>query len=148
MLTLWLRPGVRTGEPYLLSCARRIIAPENELVKKNFRALGECRFILIAEQVIYLLGYKFYIRKEGKKMKIRVIGKAHLKGVSKKNGNPYDFIQIHYNGPAYGVTGDAALTANLDPARINFDSIAIPGDYNLEFDNRGFPVVFDPIPGK
>ena len=33
-------------------------------------------------------------------MKIKVIGKARLKGVSKKTGNPYDFIQVHYNGKA------------------------------------------------
>lgn len=31
-------------------------------------------------------------------MKIKLIGKAHLKGTSKKTGNPSDFIQVHYNG--------------------------------------------------
>lgn len=81
-------------------------------------------------------------------MKIRVIGKAHLKGTSKKNGNPYDFIQLHYNGPAQGVVGSAALTVNLDPTKVNFDSIAVPGDYIVEFDNRGYPVEFAPAPGK
>lgn len=31
-------------------------------------------------------------------MSIKVIGKAHCKDTSKKTGNPYDFIQVHYNG--------------------------------------------------
>ena len=43
-------------------------------------------------------------------MKIKVISKAHLKGTSKKTDNPYDFIQVHYNGPARGVEDLAALT--------------------------------------
>ena len=81
-------------------------------------------------------------------MKIRVIGKAHMNGTSKRTGNPYDFIQVHYNGPARGVTGLAALTVNLDPAMVRFDSITVPGDYNVEFDNRGYPVTFEPVPGK
>ena len=47
-------------------------------------------------------------------MKIKVIGKAHREGVSKKSGNPYNFNQVHYNGPDRGVEGMAALTLNLD----------------------------------
>ena len=35
MLTLWRLPGVRTGEPCLLSCAKRIIAPEKPGVKEK-----------------------------------------------------------------------------------------------------------------
>lgn len=81
-------------------------------------------------------------------MKIRVIGKAHLKGTSKRTGKPYDFIQAHYNGPARDVTGLAALTVNLDPAMVDFNSIIVPGDYNVEFDQRGYPVVFQSVPGK
>ena len=73
-------------------------------------------------------------------MKIRVIGKAHLKGPSKKTGAPYDFIQVHYNGPARGVEGLAALVANLDPALHPFADIIIGGEYSLEFDNRGYLV--------
>lgn len=49
-------------------------------------------------------------------MKIKVIGKAHREGVSKKSGNPYNFNQVHYNGPDRGVEGMAALTLNLDPS--------------------------------
>ena len=75
-------------------------------------------------------------------MTIKVIGKAHLKGVSKKTGHPYDFIQIHYNGLARGVEGMAALTASLDPGLYPFADVAIGNEYALEFDNRGYPVSF------
>ncbi len=81
-------------------------------------------------------------------MKIKVIGKAHLKGTSKKTGNPYDFIQLHYNGPARGVVGLAAKTFSLDPSIFRFDSIVVPGDYIVEFDNRGYPVEFSPVSNK
>ena len=52
-------------------------------------------------------------------MKIRVIGRSHLQGTSKKTGRPYDFIQVH-NGKAFGVEGLAALTLFLDP-KANLD---------------------------
>lgn len=81
-------------------------------------------------------------------MKIRVIGKARLTGTSKRTGNPYDFIQIHYNGYARGVDGEAAMTLSLDPSQVHYGSIVVPGDYNVEFDQRGYPVVFQPVPGK
>ncbi len=43
-------------------------------------------------------------------MRITVIGKQHLKGVSKKTNNSYDFIQLYYNAPAQRVEGVAAKT--------------------------------------
>lgn len=79
-------------------------------------------------------------------MKIHVVGKAHLKGIAKKTQNPYDFIQLHYLGAARGVEGKAALTLSLDPGQFPYDRIAVPGDYLVDFDNRGFPVDFYPVP--
>ena len=78
-------------------------------------------------------------------MKIKVIGKAHLKGVSKKTGNPYDFIQVHYNGKARGVEGLAALTVSLDPHDYPFADVIVGCEYNVEFDNRGYIVEFLPV---
>ena len=75
-------------------------------------------------------------------MKIKVVGKAHFQGTSKKTGSPYDFIQVHYLGHARGVVGDAALTAALDPSLVNYDTLPIPCDATLDFDGRGFPVEF------
>jgi len=44
------------------------------------------------------------------------------------------------------VIGEAALTLSLDLSQARFDSIIVPGDYMVEFDNRGFPVEFGPAP--
>lgn len=79
-------------------------------------------------------------------MKIKVVGKAHLQGTSKKTGNPYDFIQVHYLGRAPGVIGDAALTLNLDPHMYPYEKITIPSDCVVDFDGRGFVVDFYPVP--
>jgi len=87
-------------------------------------------------------------KRRKRKMKIKVVGKAHLEGTSKKTGRPYDFIQIHYLGRARGVIGDAAMTASLDPQMVDFDCLKVPCDAILEFDGRGYPVEFTPVPGK
>ena len=41
--------------------------------------------------------------------------------------------------------GDAALTCNLDPSLVMFGDIHVGSEYTLEFDNRGYPVVFLPV---
>ena len=78
-------------------------------------------------------------------MRIKVLGKAHLEGVSKRTGKPFDFNQIHYLGSARGVEGQAALTQSLDPVQHPIDSIKVGEDYKIEFDNRGYPVCFELI---
>ena len=77
-------------------------------------------------------------------MKIMVYGKAHLEGVAKKTGNPYNFNQVHYLGKARGVVGQAALTLALDPFDYPIERIEVGKEYNVEFDNRGYVVDFAP----
>lgn len=74
----------------------------------------------------------------------KIIGKARRTGVSKRTGQNYDFVEIHYIAPARGVVGEAALTATIDPTLYPFDKI-VPGPYNLDFDNRGSLVALVPI---
>ncbi len=81
-------------------------------------------------------------------MKIKVVGKDHLAGTSKKTGNPYDFIQVHYLGRSRGVEGDAALTVSLAPSVYPFEKIPVPCEAVLGFDGRGYPVEFTPIPAS
>ena len=81
-------------------------------------------------------------------MKIKVIGKAHLEGKSRKTGRDYNFNQIHYLGSAFGVEGQAALTQSLDPAHYPYDSISIGAEYNIEFDNRGYVVTFERVTAR
>lgn len=77
-------------------------------------------------------------------MKVKAIGKAHLQGVSKRTGKPFDFIQVHYNGKVRGVEGLAALNLTLDPKDHPFDDIVVGQEYIVEFDNRGYIVEFAP----
>lgn len=81
-------------------------------------------------------------------MRIKIYGKAHLEGTSKKTGNAYNFNQVHYLGPARGVEGLAALTLSLDPATYPIESIRVNEDYNVEFDNRGYIFSFEPVDKK
>ena len=81
-------------------------------------------------------------------MKIKVYGKAHMEGVSKKTGNPYNFNQVHYLGKARGVEGQAAMTLMLDPKDYPIGSIVVGEEYNVEFDNRGYVVEFAICPRR
>ncbi len=78
-------------------------------------------------------------------MKIKVIGKAHREGTSKKTGAAYDFLQVHYNGPDRGVEGLAALVLNLDPSLIPYADIKLNAEYEVDFGPRGYVVGFTPV---
>lgn len=81
-------------------------------------------------------------------MKIKVYGKAHLEGTSKRTGDFYNFNQVHYLGKARGVEGQAALTLSLHPTDYPIDSIVVGAEYNVEFDNRGYVVEFSPVSAR
>lgn len=70
-------------------------------------------------------------------MKIKVIGKAHLKGHSNRTGNDFDFLQFHYLGTDPHVEGQAAMTVNVDPNFIDFASVVIGGTYEVDYGPRG-----------
>lgn len=78
-------------------------------------------------------------------MRIKVYGKAHLEGIAKKTGNPYNFNQVHFLGKARGVEGLAAQTLALDPFDYPIDCIEVNREYDVEFDNRGYVVGFSPV---
>lgn len=78
-------------------------------------------------------------------MRIKVIGKQHLQGTSKRTNNPYNFIQIHHVSPARGVEGLAARTFSLDPNLMLFDDIKVDAEYDVDFDQSGYVVSFLPV---
>ena len=80
-------------------------------------------------------------------MKIKVIGKAHLEGTSKRTGNSYNFHRIYYNAPARGVEGVAAKDLTLEPYQVSYASIQVGGEYQVEFDERGGVVSFEAVKG-
>lgn len=70
-------------------------------------------------------------------MKIKVYGKVHLSGTSKKTGNKYDFIQLHCLVSQRGVQGEAAKVISVSPDIVNFDSIIVGKSCAVEFDFDG-----------
>ncbi len=81
-------------------------------------------------------------------MKVRIIGKVHREGIAKKTNKPYDFIEIHFTGPARGVIGEAAITKTIDPEVFKFDDLTVPGDYLMECDPYGAVLSLAPALGK
>ena len=70
-------------------------------------------------------------------MKIKVYGKVHLSGTSKKTGNKYDFIQLHGLVPQRGVEGEAAKVISISPDIVNYDSIMVGKSCAVEVDFDG-----------
>lgn len=71
-------------------------------------------------------------------MKIKVFGKVHLSGTSKKTGKKYNFIQLHCAVPQRGVDGEAAKVISVSPDLVDYDAI-IPGktcSVEVDFDGR------------
>lgn len=83
-------------------------------------------------------------------MRVKIVGKVHREGISKKSGRAYAFNEVHYTAPARGILGEAAKTVTMDADVFPFESIA-PGIYEMEFDDTGRPVALtplQPVPGK
>lgn len=70
-------------------------------------------------------------------MVIKIMGKAHPKGHSKRTGNDYDFLEFHYMGKKDGVIGDAALQITCNPSVVDFNSVVIGGLYDVEYGPTG-----------
>lgn len=70
-------------------------------------------------------------------MKIKVLGKAHLQGHSDRTGRDYNFLQFHYLGHDPQVEGQAAMTVTVDPGLIDFASVVVGGDYEVDYGPRG-----------
>lgn len=77
-------------------------------------------------------------------MKIKVYGKQHLSGVSKKTGKNYDFIQLHCLVPQRGVEGEAAKVISVSPSVVDYASIALGKICSIELDFDGRVVSVSP----
>lgn len=81
-------------------------------------------------------------------MKVTVLGKAHLHGISQKTGNPYDCTEIHYLGHRRGVEGQAAIAKFVSADVIKADDVHINQTYDLEYDERGQICALTPCVSK
>ena len=104
-----------------------------------------CCFTVLFTKFLSQLGRKNKSVRNTKRMKIKIYGKVHLEGTSKRTGNACNFNQVHYLPPSRGVEGLAAKTLNLDPATYPLNRIILNTDYNVEFDDRGYPAEVSPV---
>lgn len=70
-------------------------------------------------------------------MVIKIEGKQHMQGVSKKTGNKYDFITVHTLMKLPYVDGLAAVTKNIGVDVIAYDRINVGSYYDFQTDFNG-----------
>lgn len=71
-------------------------------------------------------------------MIIKVIGKQHRSGTSKKTGKPYDFSEVYFLGDNRYVEGQMGMSCIVDPAQVPFAQIVVGGEYVAEFGPGGY----------
>lgn len=70
-------------------------------------------------------------------MIVKLEGKQHLKGVSRRTGSPYDFITIHFLQKSANVDGLAAMTKNISPSIVDYDRLIVGQHYDFQTDLDG-----------
>lgn len=79
-------------------------------------------------------------------MVVKVIGKQHMEGTSKKSGNEYNINIVHCIGRDPQVNGFAAMNVTLNAKDYPLDTILLDKEYNLDYGPRGFVVGFTRVP--
>ena len=77
-------------------------------------------------------------------MKVTVVGKEYVCGTSKKTGQPFESVLAHVTYLKMGVQGVAVESIWLDPITCPLASVVIDGVYNVDRDNRGRLLAFEP----
>lgn len=75
-------------------------------------------------------------------MKINVIGKVARKGISKKNGKPYDNTVVFGTYDAYMVEGQACDSFWLNATEHPLESIEVGASYVVERTPKGYVTGF------
>ena len=73
-------------------------------------------------------------------MKVKVVGKQHREGVSKKSGKEYSMNLAYCEYSAKDVEGVMTGDFIVPDSLVNFSSIVVGGVYIFDFDNRGYLV--------
>lgn len=77
-------------------------------------------------------------------MRVKVLGKQNLQGVSRKTGKEFNSNVVHVMFQKNGVDGDAVQTIWLDPQTYPLASIKLGQTYNVDYDSAGFLLGFTP----
>ena len=75
---------------------------------------------------------------------VKVFGKVHRKGTSKKSGKDYDFVELHMAVPKQGVIGESAERKIVDASFCDIEKLAL-GVYNADFGPDGNLLSLTPI---
>lgn len=75
-------------------------------------------------------------------MIIKVIGKQHRAGTSKKTGKPYDFSEVYFLGENRYVEGQIGMSCTVDPSQVPFSQIVLGAEYVAEFGPSGYLETF------
>lgn len=70
-------------------------------------------------------------------MIVKIEGKEHRQGTSRKTGRDYDFFVLHFVAPQAGVEGNAAVQKIVDPSIMDYDKILVGLYYELTPDLNG-----------
>ena len=78
-------------------------------------------------------------------MVVKVVGKQHLEGISKKSGKPYSNTVVYILNSKNGVEGQEASSVWLDDKQFPVTNVVLNQDYSIEYDRGGYVVDFRPL---
>lgn len=76
-------------------------------------------------------------------MRVVLIGKEHMQGISKKTGNPYSFNIAHIERNESGVEGKVGDKVFLDTDKFPLTDLLLGATYDLEYNSRGRVAQFE-----
>ena len=77
-------------------------------------------------------------------MNLKIYGKAHIQGKSKKTGKDVDFYVVHLLMPDPNIEGMAAVQKTVNPSLIKYENIIVNQYYDIEPDFNGNIISFKP----
>lgn len=79
------------------------------------------------------------------KMKVTVLGKEKMQGVSKKTGGEFCGTMVHVTYPKMRCEGKAVETVFIDESYLPYGRIAPDRVYDLDRDGRGYIIGFSEV---
>lgn len=78
-------------------------------------------------------------------MLVTVTARQHISGISKRTGKPFDNNIAHILRPDKDAEGRVGDTVWLNIDKYPLDKILLNTDYNLEYDSKGYVLIFEPV---
>lgn len=78
-------------------------------------------------------------------MKVNVVGKEQMKGVSKKTGNEYNGSLVHIAFKKARCAGTAVESLFVDHGLAEYEAINVGKTYDLDRDGRGYILAFEEV---